>query len=45
MVNSSVASGETQRASVDDQKIRKYLTIKAVLVNVKTDYDGLLRYV
>ena len=45
VVNSSVASGETRRTSVDDEKIRKYSTIKTVLVNVKPDYDALLQYV
>ena len=45
IINSSVASGETQRTYVDDQKRRKYSTIKTVLVKVKTDYDGLLQHV
>ena len=40
IINSSVASGETQRTSVDDQKRRKYSIIETVLVNVKTDYSG-----
>ena len=40
IINSSVASGETQRTSVDDQKRRKYSIVKTVLVNVKTDYNA-----